>query len=124
MRTGAIVHDLSSCNPSPFALVCTDVRTVTNVTSTPSGNRSYVTNGVIAVSYTNPFNGCSFSQAQPVHLHWLERGGELQSRSERSTLTNQIQCGSFAQTCVTTLEAHYANGDVQFNRQDVVCTAP
>ena len=51
-------------------------------------------------------------------------GGELQSRSERSTLTNQIQCGGFAQTCVTTLEAHYANGDVQFNRSDVVCTTP
>ncbi len=119
---GAIVVNLSGCNPTPFGLSCYEVRTVTNVTETPSGNRSYVTNGVTGLTYANPFNGCSMSQSQPVHVHWLQKDGDLQSYSERRSATNEIHCGSISQTCVMTFELHYANGDVQLDRQEVVCT--
>lgn len=121
-ENGAVVVDYSICSPTPVFLVCSAAKTVTNVTSTSSGNLSYVTNGVIEVSYTNPF--CSISQTQPFHLHYLEQEGELQSRSQRLSLTNQLSCAGVSHICVTTLDAHYANGDVRFSRSETVCTTP
>jgi hypothetical protein len=121
---GATHVDISGCTLSPFGIVCQAADSVTNTTTTPSGNVSYVTNGVLAISITNPFTACSLSQTQPFHTHWLQKDGELQSRSERLTLTNTISCAGIEHTCVSTLDFHYANGDVQFSRSDLICTTP
>ena len=121
---GATVVHLAACTPTPIGLTCADIDTVTQVTETPSGNRSYVTDGTIEMTFANPF--CSQTQAQGIHEHYLQRNGELQTLGERTSSTNQIQCfgGTFSLTCITSLERHYANGAFQFDRPDVVCTTP
>ena len=119
---GATVVDISSCTPTPFGPSCADIDTVTNVTETPSGNTSYVTNGTIAMTSANPF--CTTAQSQVIHEHYLEKKGEQHSLSERTSSTSSIECfgGTFTLTCVTSFQRHYANGDFQFDRPDVVCT--
>jgi len=121
---GARVVNFASCTPTPFGPTCADFKTVTNVTETPSGNTSFVTNGTIAMTSANPF--CTQTQSQAIHEHYLQKEGEVQSHSERSSSTSQIQCfgGTFSLTCITSFERHYANGDFQFDRPDVVCTTP
>jgi hypothetical protein len=119
---GAYVYASSSCSPTPFGLICLDQKTVTNVTQTPSGSLSYVTNGTLELSYTQPFTGCSVSSSQSFHLHWAEQGGDARSHGERRSYTTQVGCDGSVETCVTTVAFQYGNGDVQFDRSEVVCT--
>jgi hypothetical protein len=121
---GAVVDNYSQCTPSPFAIVCVDVKAVTNVTTTPSGNRSYTTNGVIERTMTFPSIGCTYSYSEPIQSHTLLRAGELQAESLRIVSTTQLDCGGHLPICTTTLHRHEANGELQFGRWEAVCTTP
>jgi hypothetical protein len=122
--TGAHVYTDSTCTPTPFSTVCIDTRLVTKETTTQSGVRSYVTNGVVTRTLTFPFSECIYVQSRPVHLHWLERDGDLQQRTEHLVTTTAFECGAFAQTCTTTIDLHLANGEVRATRFAFVCRTP
>ena len=120
---GATVTNDAFCISSPFATWCWDIKTVTNATTTPSGALSYVTNGTNDYSVSLPWAGCTTTKSEPVHLHWLTRDGEVQSHSERLEQTTSFSCaGSSTHTCTSSFELHMANGDVQFQRPEFVCS--
>jgi hypothetical protein len=122
---GAQVVRTSGCVSSPLATMCYDVKTVANLTTTPSGNTAYILNGTSSYSYDFGFAGCTYSRSQPVHVKVLEKDGEGHVRGERLEDTISFNCGpGFAQTCTGTLQLHEVDGEVQFQRVDFVCTTP
>ena len=78
---------------------------------------------VRASSATFPLFGCTHTITEPIHVAWLQKDGELHVQSERIAQTTSFACvGSIAQTCTSSLELHYANGAVQFQRPEWECT--
>jgi len=120
---GAIVTDTKTCIESPFATWCWSVDTVTKMTTTSSGNVSYVLNGTNENTVTFPWLPCTHRETDELHVHWLRKNGEEQSHSERLAFTTHFDCGmpGTGQTCISTFELHEANGQVQFQRPDFVC---
>jgi hypothetical protein len=118
---GATVDDSSYCVTTPFTTICYDIHTVTNTTTTPSGNVSYVTNGAVTANHTFPFSTCTYSRTEPLHLHHLVKDGDVHSESWRLDVTTDYQCGTFGQSCTTEMSYHYANGATQFGRYETVC---
>lgn len=101
------------------------MKAVEQTTTTPSGNVSYMWNGTSTTSYSFAFSSCSYSRSEPLHRHWLQKDDETQSRSEHFAQTVSFDCGGgFTQTCTTSYELHSANGAVQFQRGEFVCTTP
>jgi hypothetical protein len=120
--SGASVVRTSGCVPTPLATMCYAIDTVTNTTITPSGNFSYVTNGTSMTSYDFAFAGCTYSRTDPLHLHQLVKDGDTHSESGIVEQTIAFDCGAFAQSCTSTLQYHYVDGETQFQRPDFVCT--
>jgi hypothetical protein len=111
------------CAPTPFGTTCVDVKTVTKLTQTGSGNVGYVTNGTD--TYTSSFAsaGCTQSVSDAFHVHWLlNKDDELQTEGWKMTQTSTFQCGTFGQTCLLTFDIHLVSGETQFQRGDFVCT--
>jgi hypothetical protein len=118
----ATVTNYSWCSPTPLGTVCSDVKTVTKLVVSASGNVSYVSNGTTEFRMSFPFAGCDHSVADSFHVHWLDRDDEVQSQSERLIETTSFRCGAWGQTCVSTYELHLANGETQVQRGDFVCS--
>ena len=119
---GATVDNYAYCIPSPLITWCWDVKTVTNMTTTPSGNVSFVTNGTTDYTVSIPLLGCTSTKSEPVHLHWLRKNGDPQTHSQRLAQTNSFTCASgYSSSCTSTFELHETSGDVQFQRFDFVC---
>jgi hypothetical protein len=120
---GATVTNDAYCIPSPFATWCWDIHTVTKMTTTSSGNVSYVTNGTVDYGISFAFSDCTYSKTTPVHEHWLTKNGELQSQSERLIDTTTFTCASgYSYSCTSRFDLHLANGAVQFQRPEFVCS--
>jgi hypothetical protein len=119
---GANVVNNSGCVTTPLATMCFDIHTVTNMTTTPSGDVSYVTNGTSTTSFDFAFAGCTYSKSEPVHLHQLVKNGETHSESGSIGQTIAFDCGAFEQTCTSTLQYHYVDGETQFQRPEFICT--
>lgn len=120
---GAIVVNDVSCTPTPFALVCMDVKTVTNSVLTPSGNRTYVMNGTVERTMTFVFGG-TYTSTQEIHNNVLMKDGEDQVRSERYWETTQSVSGTYSLTCEGGFNFHFANGSVQIGDYSYECTTP
>ena len=99
-----------------------DEKSVTNITDTPSGNESYITNGRLDFSFANRLTGCTSSSSQSFHTHFEDKDGEAQSHGSRYVTTSQMGCGGSVQTCLTTVAFHYGRGEIQFDRTEVACT--
>ena len=119
---GAYVYTTSTCNDTFFGLICVDEKAVTKITSTPSGNESYVVNGNLDFSFANRLTGCTYSSSEKFHTHFEDKAGEAQSHGSRYVTTSQVGCGGTVQTCLTTVTFHYGRGEIQFDRTDVACT--
>ena len=89
---GADVISQDSCEPAWFGTVCTTVHATTNMTATPSGNFVYVTNGTAERRLTFS-SGDSFTWASDIHLVTLQKDGETQTTSQRSTQTHLVPLG-------------------------------
>ena len=120
---GAEVVSQNSCEPSWFGTVCTTVHATTNMTATPSGNFVYATNGTAERVLTFSWGG-SYTWTSAIHLIAVQKDGETQTSTERSTQTESYRSGTFALDCVGTLSAHYANGSTQSTDYSYVCTTP
>ena len=119
---GAGVVNSSGCVTTPLATMCYDIHTVTNMATTPSGDVSYVTNGISTTTLDFAFAGCTYTKSEPVHLHVLVKDGETHSESGSIGQTTAFDCGAFAQSCTSTLTYHYVDGETQFQRPDFICT--
>ena len=120
---GAYVYKSSTCNDTIFGKICVDQKSVTNITTTPSGNESYITNGQLDFSFANRLTGCTSSSSQKFHTSFLDKDGEAQSHGSRYVTTSQVGCGGGpVQTCLTVVAFHYGRGEIQFDRTDVACT--
>ncbi len=120
---GADVISQDSCEPAWFGTVCTSVHATTNMTATPSGNFVYVTNGTAERRLTFSFGG-SYTWASDIHLVTLQKNGETQSTSQRTTQTTAYRSGTYALDCVGALSLHYANGTTQSADYSYECTTP
>jgi hypothetical protein len=78
---GAQVVNDAGCYQTPFAKVCVVEKTTTNVTTTPSGNLNYVTNGTVERTMTFVFGG-SYTVSDTVHSHQLAKQGEIAEASD------------------------------------------
>jgi hypothetical protein len=119
---GATVTNYSWCTPTPLGTVCSDVKAVTKLVVSASGNVSYVSNGTTEFTMSFPFAGCEHSVADAFHVQWLDKDDEVWSQSERLIETTSFQCGAWGETCLSTYELHLANGETQIQRGDFVCT--
>src|SRR5262249_48647392 len=111
---GAYVYKASSCSDTVFGTICVEQKSVTNITTTPSGNESYITNGKLDFSFANRLTGCTSSSSESFHTHFEDKDGEAQSHGSRYVTTSQIGCGGSVQTCLTTVAFHYGRGEIQF----------
>jgi hypothetical protein len=118
---GATVVNDRSCTQTPFALVCLDVKTVTNTVVTPSGNLRYVMNGTVERTMTFGFGG-TYTATAEVHNSVLMKDGEDQSRTERYWETTQSVSGSYSLTCEGGFTYHFANGMVQIGEYSYDCS--
>jgi hypothetical protein len=122
-ENGATVTNDSGCITSSFTISCWDVKLVTETTTTPSGNVSYLTNGTLQKTVSIPLLGCTYTQTQPIHDHELVKDGESHMFSRRFTDITSFGCGGGpVQTCTLGLAVHWVNGGFQFERPEFVCT--
>ena len=119
---GAEVVKQNSCEPSWFGTVCTTVHATTSMTATPSGKFIYATNGTTERVLTFSWGG-SYTSTSAIHLISVQKDGETQTTSERSTETLLYRSGTYALDCVGNLSLHYANGSTQFADYSYVCWA-
>lgn len=120
---GAEVISQDSCEQVWFGTVCTTVQATTNISTTPSGNLVYVTNGTSERRLTFAFGG-SFTSTSDIHLVSLQKNGETATESHRLTETTSYRSGTYALDCVGGFSIHYANGSTQFGDYSYECTTP
>ena len=65
-----------------------------------------------------------YTSTSAIHLTSVQKDGETQTTSERSTETTVYRSGTDALDCVGNLSLHYANGSTQFADYSYVCTTP
>jgi hypothetical protein len=118
---GAQVVNDAGCYQTPFAKVCVVEKTTTNVTSTPSGNLNYVTNGTVERTMTFVFGG-SYTVTDTIHSHHLDKQGEIFEESDHYLEQNEYQSGTYHLLCTEAFDLHWANGASQFGNYDVQCT--
>lgn len=118
---GATVTTRRECTPTTTGEACFDTVLVVNETVTPSGNVSYVANHHALIE--NKSFGCEFVAESRTHRHFLVKDGELQEQGskEESSLTRNCP-GQPGIVCTFTMHYHLANGTLQYDRGDFVCT--
>ncbi len=98
-------------------VICYDTKGVTTETLTPSGNAIYT--GNVRSTATVYFRGELISTASTTrHYARIFFDELLQVLGERITTTEVIVGGK---TCTYTYTVHMANGEIQFENNEVVC---
>ena len=118
---GAQVVNDAGCYLTPFAKVCVVEKTTTNVTTTPSGNLNYVTNGTVERTMTFIFGG-SYTVSDTVHSHQLAKQGEIAEASDHYLEQSEYLSGTYHLVCTEAFDLHWANGNSQLGNYDVQCT--
>ena len=97
-----------SCEPSWSGTVCTTVHATTNMDGNAVRQLRPPTEQqerVLTFSW-----GGGYTSTSKIHLAAVQKNGETQTTSERSTETTSYRSGTYALDCVGSLSAHYANG--------------
>jgi hypothetical protein len=119
--TGAEVVRDAGCVTTPFATVCTTVKSVTNSTTTPSGNVSYVTSGMVARTMTFVFGG-TMTTSSNFHLHALAKQGEIATASDHYEEQSEYVSGAYRVSCSSSYDIQVANGETKVLRSELECT--
>src|SRR4051794_9378453 len=117
---GAVVVNDAGCTSTPFATVCTVVKSTTNTTATPSGNISYVTNGTVERTMTFVFGG-TYSFTDEIHLHGLRKAGEVHEEGDHYWSQWVYASGTYNLTCVEAYDIHWANDRAQLADFQLYC---
>lgn len=118
---GAEVVRDAGCYTTPFTKTCVVTRTVTNATTTPSGNQVYVTNGVVDRTVTFPFGG-SYTASQKLRVAILRKGGDVAMSSEHYVQESEYLSGTYHLVCTESYDIHWVGDDPQFTDYQVECT--
>jgi len=120
---GATVVKDEGCVTTVFATTCTVVKTTTNMTTTPSGNVSYVTNGTVERTMTFVFGG-SYTTSNALHVHTIAKQGEIHESSDHYAEVSHYLSGTYELTCTNSYDIHWTNGAAQFGNYELECTTP
>jgi hypothetical protein len=118
---GATVVRDEGCVQTPFALVCTTVKTTTSTTTTPSGKTSYVTNGTVDRTMTFVFGG-SYTTSSKLHVNNLLADGEFMVSSDHYEETSEYVSGTYHLLCTNSYDIHWAGGQAQYGNYVLECT--
>jgi len=119
--SGADVVRDEGCVSNVFATTCTVTKTTTNTTATPAGNISYATNGTVMRTITFSFGG-SYTVSTDVHLHSLQKDGELQTYAEHYQEASEYASGTYRLSCISGFTVHWTGDRVQFSDYTLDCT--
>ena len=116
-------------DPGPAQVVgggfteCFFVKGETNNLLTPSGYFMFEDNTRFGVTVIGPdFNE---TQTGTEHLQELVKNdATVKEMHDRSVAVLHFQSGSFVQDCTFSQIFHYANGQIQYDRSNAVCTSP
>jgi hypothetical protein len=113
----ASVYKDEGCETFGTFEFCYDVKSVFNVTETPSGNYNAISNGKF--SYTYSENGVEYySTDGKYHNKFSMKDGETQVASYHGKSSDEFG----ETTCSYTYKFHMANGKVQVDNFDFECT--
>jgi hypothetical protein len=118
--TGATVVNDAGCTSNIFATTCIVVKSVTNMTVTPSGNISYVTNGTVERHMTFVFGG-TYTYTDSLHLHSLRKDDVLQEEGDHFSSQTVYASGTYQLTCVQSYDIHWANDKPQPSNYELSC---
>jgi hypothetical protein len=122
LAQSAEVEKISECSEQDGAVFCTESLVVLQGVVTPSGQASIVQHIRFDNSFTAP--ECSSRDVGDSRVHLLiDDEGQNQefhfAFQGRSTFTC---AGLPSRDCITDLHFHFANGVIQFTREETVCT--
>ena len=117
---GAVVVDDAGCTSNIFATTCIVVKSVTNMTVTPSGAVSYVTNGTVERHMTFVFGG-TYTYTDALHLHSLRTGDVLQEEGDHFSSQWVYDSGTYHLTCVQSYDIHWADDKPQPSDYQLFC---
>ena len=120
-RGGAEVVRDEGCVTSPFATTCTVVRTVTHLTTTPSGNSSYVTNGTVERTMTFVFGG-TYTVVSSLHSHTLRKQDLVTESGDHYNEVSEYISGTYHLSCVNSWDLHWTGDKPQFTNYVLECT--
>jgi len=105
-----------------YGTFCFDAKYVENSTETPSGNLSYHANGKSAFTFTGEGvrQGCNSSHSSKLNYHYLLKDGFRHESGSHQTGEFSVDCG-YQADCTFSYDAHYANGQLQFERPKFNC---
>jgi hypothetical protein len=115
---GAQVYNQKDCQYYPYATVCGTQHAEYNIVETPSGNANYQANGKYDLTVTLS-DGSTYTDSGSFQGHGLFLKG--QNQEESIHFSEETAAGN-GQTCTYSADFHYANGNVQFDNFDLVCT--
>jgi hypothetical protein len=119
-RGAELVRD-AGCVTTPFTTTCVVVRSVTNATTTASGNLVYVRNGVVDRTVTFRFGG-SYTASQKLRVAILRKDGEVAMSSEHYVQQSEYLSGTYHLVCTESYDIHWVGDDPQFTDYQVECT--
>ena len=113
----ATVNRAEGCETFDIYEVCYDVKSVFNITETPSGNYNVIDNGKFSYRYSE--NGVEYySSDGKFHSKFSMKNGETHVIAYHGKSNDEFG-GS---TCSYTYKFHMANGKVQVDNYDFECT--
>ena len=121
-QNAADVEKITQCSEQDGAVFCTESLAVSQSVVTPSGQASIVQHVRFDNSFTAP--GCSdrVSGSSRNHL-LLDDAGQNQEFHFAVEIHSTVNCpGIPATDCTTRLHFHFANGAIQFMREETVCS--
>jgi hypothetical protein len=118
---GANVVRNEGCASNVFGTTCIVTKTVTSITTTPSGNVNYSTNGTVESTMTFVFGG-SFSRNTEIHLHSQLKQGEIHTYVEHYDEATDYASATYRLHCVSGFDVHWAGEATQFSNYSYECT--
>ena len=119
---GAEVVKVHECQVFGDATFCTDSHSVLSFTETPSGNISLKQHIRFDNSFTSP--GCNSRDQGESRNHLLIKDATDHEFHFAFKIHSTFDCAGTTSDCVTSLHFHRVNGQIQFDRQETVCTDP
>jgi hypothetical protein len=119
---GAEVIKAHGCELSGDGTFCTDSLSVFSFTDTPSGAISLKQHSRFDNSFTS--QGCNSRDQGESRNHLLIKDVTDHEFHFAFKIHSTFDCAGNTFDCVTTLHFHRINSEIQFNREETVCTDP
>lgn len=116
---GAIRISDANCHDDDSYVACMTAEGVANETITPSGNAIYTGHVRATFILRDPAGALVYEGTSESHFQRLDTDGLLHVLSQQLSSTMTRADGT---TCTSTYRAHLANGEIQFEHNETVCS--